>query len=312
MVAGTVRSDVNKQKDRIADESNAVTGPIELQEFSTPLLNIDGDDPTPPSCTRGTIPFSKACAIPPTVLLGISSLDMNIARIHHKVCSVADTHAYVELSTWGDGFSLYGSTCAALIIHSEEHEIQSGRFSTCDDHPWDKPQNKTSRRIIFERPYDPAPAPPPRVVVWLDTVDTESKTNCRIAAYATDITHEGFTIHLDTWHDTKLWIAGASWLAYPAHRKDIWSGTFHTDDIRSRDRPPQLKNDGRVAFRGDVRESVPKKIFVAFNHFDVDVSKNIRVKVRVDEVTPTGMGWHIEGWDDTILYGAGAAFIGFE
>lgn len=41
-----------------------------------------------------------------------------------------------------------------------------------------------------------------------------------------------FTMHLDTWGDSILHSATASWTAYPVGRLDILSGEFSTTDLR--------------------------------------------------------------------------------
>lgn len=275
---------------------------VEIHEFST-LSHHSTAHPEPN--TLGTIPFTTPSSTPPTVLLGLTSLNQSIPCIRCTVRSVADTHAYVELASWADT-EHHSSTCAALVIPQGTSEIQCGRFSTTEDHPCSEPQLKTSRRIAFARPYDA----PPSVVVWLDSVDTGSSANCRVAVCASDVSRDGFTIHLDTWGDTKLWSAGASWLAYPTHTTNIRSGSFHTNDVRP-DLPPQASTAGRVAYGGTALPKAPEKIFVAFNALDVDRWKYVRVQVHTGGATTTGMDWHIESWVNTILYSAGASFIVF-
>ncbi|KAH8978375.1 hypothetical protein EDB86DRAFT_942519 [Lactarius hatsudake] len=51
--------------------------------------------------------------------------------------------------------------------------------------------------------------------------------------------------------------------------------------------------------------------FIALNYLDIDHRANLRVNVYVDSVSTTGLIWHIDSWDNTTLYSAGATIIAF-
>ncbi|EKM59121.1 uncharacterized protein PHACADRAFT_249355 [Phanerochaete carnosa HHB-10118-sp] len=231
-------------------------------------------------------------------------MDVNILRLKAEVRSVADDRAFVNMVTWADTKHC-GSGCSWLSPPSNDPDIQSGRYSTTQDHDHSKSQKKTWHRVTFEHPY----AAPPKVVVWLDSINSGPGHNVRVTAWADGVTSDGFTIHLDTWHDSNLWSAGATWLAHSAWRTDVRSGTFGIEDVRpsSAHRP---KNHGRVSW-GAPEMARPPRVFTALRMLDFRDGKFIRLSMNTSEVTTTGMTWHMDSWEDTIFYQAGAVFVAF-
>jgi len=150
---------------------------------------------------------------------------------------------------------------------------------------------------------------PPKVVVFLNSLDIEHSANCRIGTRATDITAEGFTIHIDTYADSILWSAGATWLAYPSDGIgiNITSGRVSTNDTRSWEQHC-LKNSKTITFENPILIDTPR-VFMALNSLDIDRSRNVRILMSSKNVTGTGMEWHLDSWFDSILYEAGASYI---
>lgn len=182
--------------------------------------------------------------------------------------------------------------------------MASRQFSTEDDDQ-SKPQTKTERRILFDRPY----ASPPKVIVWLNQLDMAHNKNWRVEATATDVTADGFTIHLDTWSDSVLFSATAAWIAHPSSKAGVTSGSYNTTDVRGL-YPPRLRTEGRVDFPAGTFTATPT-VLVAFNKLDVDCVNNLRAKLSAESVSQCGMNWHIYGWSNTQLYSAGASYIAF-
>ncbi|THG95598.1 hypothetical protein EW026_g6084 [Hermanssonia centrifuga] len=253
-----------------------------------------------------TIHFSVPSSTPYTVLLGIHHL-----AAYHGVelslkcdlLSVADNSARLNLKSWGNTIQ-NSSGCAWLSFPAEDPDFQSGRFESSDYQQTTKPEAST--RIAFAHPY----AAPPKVVVWLDTIHTDADTIHGIRTYASDISADGFILHLGTWHDTKLRLAGATWAAYSAGRTDICSGSYNTCDVRCYTKP-QLENSARIAFGGSYFPK-PPRVFLALNSLDIDHQQPMRIDASATDITNTGMTWHINSWDDTIMYAAGASFIAFD
>ena len=86
----------------------------------------------------------------------------------------------------------------------------------------------------------------------------------RVRASATDISSTGFTLHIDSLDETQLFGAGASWIAYPAGKVGVVSGTCRTEGIT-----PQLRsNEGIIGDGGELKfmssfNAVPQ-VFIAF------------------------------------------------
>ncbi|PSR76915.1 hypothetical protein EW026_g6083 [Hermanssonia centrifuga] len=241
------------------------------------------------------------------ILLGINALDMADSTDLSLKCSLlsfADNSARLNLQSWGNTIQ-YSSGCSWLSVPADDPDFQSGRYYTIDHQQWSKPQ--VSTRIVFKRSYPS----PPKVVVWLDTIHTDANTNCRAHVYPSDVATDGFTLHLDTWHDTKLHLAGATWVAHSSDRTDIHSGSFCTEDVKTTAHP-QLENSARIAFNGANFSSSPR-IFMALNKLDIGRQRNLRVSpVHASDVTNTGMTWHLNSWAETELFSAGASFVAYE
>jgi hypothetical protein len=214
----------------------------------------------------------------------------------------------IQIDSWGSTI-LYDGACIWFGVPSDDAndppDYQVGQFSTSEDHPWDQPQNLTSRRINFPRAYSVLP----NVVVWLNGLDINFNTNWRVRAYATDIDPTGFTIHIDSWSDTLLYWGNISWIAYPGDNPNTTSGVFSTSDVRPWNQP-QFHTVGHVDFQnGTVPKQTPPHVLVALNSIDIDHNYNLRINVFADNITSTGMDWSIDSWYDTILYDAGVSYI---
>lgn len=73
---------------------------------------------------------------------------------------------------------------------------------------------------------------------------------------------------------------------------------------------PQSNQSKRITF-GDVEFWKDPTVFVALNSIDIDHHHNLRVRAYVDGISKGGLVWHIDSWNDTILYSAGASIIAF-
>lgn len=209
----------------------------------------------------------------------------------------------INIDSWRNP-TICSSGCTWLEVGPNNSDFQFGKFSTLEDHPSDQSQVSTKRTITFSRAYHA----PPLVVVWLTAFDMGLEKILRLKTYATDVTATGFNIHIDTWGDSVLYSATASWVSYPVHKDNIFSGTFSTWDI-SRDGCHQLTNSASVNFGTNVFHATPTRILLALNSLDIDFSQNTGVKVWTSSINSGGMTWHIDSWGDTALHGAGCSYI---
>ncbi|KAH9031302.1 hypothetical protein EDB84DRAFT_1492759 [Lactarius hengduanensis] len=89
-----------------------------------------------------------------------------------------------------------------------------------------------------------------------------------------------------SWRTRSFYAARACWIAYPEDHEHIFSKSINTMD----ETPP---------------------VFIALNYLDIDCRTNLRVNAYVESVSTTGLIWHIDSWDNTTLYSAGATIIAF-
>lgn len=216
-------------------------------------------------------------------------------RVRCYSSEIKETHFKISIDGWA-GTKLYEARCAWLEI---EADFQSGTYSTEEDHSWLEPRKVNSRNVIFSRQYTTAP----RVVVWLSQIDMRRDRNWRVKAYATQVTATGFTLHIDTWGDSELHTAAASWVSYTPGIPGVFDGSFGTSGPSG-----QLSTTGHAEFDKNVF-ALPPRVIVGINSLDIDCDRNLRLAVRTTAVSSTGMTWHLDSWRDTKLYSAGASYI---
>lgn len=237
---------------------------------------------------------------------------------------------------------------AALDIAMTPDSTDTGVFNTMDVRPWYLPQLENSKSVVFAPPYQAAPDIAMGLTAldvdrranlriaalasgvsstdftaslnawadtvlysagctWLNELDVANKRNARVRAYVADVDTKGFTVHIDTWADTTLYSAGVTWIAYPAGKAGIVSGTFGTGDVRPWYQP-RANTSATIAFPSG-GFTAPPRVLVALTALDVDRRANLRIVSSANNITTSGMTWHLDSWADTILYSAGAAYI---
>ncbi|RDB16910.1 hypothetical protein Hypma_002549 [Hypsizygus marmoreus] len=245
---------------------------------------------------------------PPTIPLGLTALDINKnhgIRVKAYLDNLTRESVTVRLDGWGDTV-LNGAMCNWLPFYTSDRELQSGSASTLDVPTRTPSQATTAIEVTFPKgPF----AAPPLVVVWLNMLDFDEKHNWRIKATASDITCFGFVMHLDTWGDTILNAAAATWIAYPANLPNIMSGSFKVTDVRPW-HEPRLENKGSAQFRAALQTT--PGIRGGLNMLDIACKADLRIKVGWSNVDETGLEWNIDSWSDTILYDAGASYIALQ
>lgn len=244
---------------------------------------------------------------PPSLALGLNWLDIGRStnpRVKTYQQDTTTTKTDIHIDTWGDT-TLYSAGVSWFHHAANDADFQSGSWSTTEDHPFEQPQTVTQKQIVFPRAY----SAPPKVIVWLTQLDVRNNANFRVRALVSDITATGFKLNLDTWADSTLYRASASWIAHPAGKAGVVSGSFSTDDVRSWDKP-RLVTSGTTAFPASTFTK-PPNVLVALTAIDVDKATNPRVKAVASAITKDGMTWNLDAWADTILYRAAASYIAY-
>ncbi|KAJ7257183.1 hypothetical protein B0H12DRAFT_1015479 [Mycena haematopus] len=255
----------------------------------------------------GVVTLPQTYVAPPRLSIGLKVLDIAAGtnvRVKTSISDGDNEKFTAHADTWG-GTTLYSSAIDALVLKPANLNILCSEFSTGQDHAWQKPQLETKGRIEFERPF----VTPPKVLVYLKEIDAGNGSSVRVKTYVTDIDAKGFTVHINTWADTKLYSAIASWVAYPEDKDYIASGRANTMDVRAWNKP-QLHNSKAIKFDfGGTAFWKDPQVFLGLNFIDIASSKNLRIKAYGSDISAEGFTWHLDSWCDTILYSAGISYI---
>ncbi|KAH8978377.1 hypothetical protein EDB86DRAFT_2816114 [Lactarius hatsudake] len=257
--------------------------------------------------TQRTLNFPRPFVEPPRLAHGLRVLDIgdnaNIrvsSILQHITKSSADCNIITRANT-----TLYHAVANVFALAPCDLDFLTGEHM-CSF--WKNPNDPASVRIDFERPFV---TPPKVVVVFFNRIEFDKDHNWRVVTTASNIDAKGFTLNIETWSDTVLYAAQTCWIAYPEDRERIFSTSVSTMDIRPWDQQ-QLEHSGEISFTSSSVEFFKKpSAFIALNHLDVDCKADLRINAYVDPITTTRLVWHIDSWDDTVLYAAGATIIAF-
>ena len=269
----------------------------------------------PSKATSRTIAFFPGqYQEPPNLAPGLCSLDLAHevpARANITVDSITASSFKINLETWGNS-KLYSASATWMEHKGTARECFSGHFDTQElmqgsgGFKFTKKgaRSENSKEIRFPHAFKRDC----EVVCWLSRLDMAGgETNYRLRAYATNMTPHGFTAHIDTWGDSVLNGAAMTWIAFPKNKRLVQSGSFGTGDVRSWSNP-KPKNSTRVNFSQNAFQRKPT-VLVALNMLDMGGNSDLRIRVHADEVTEQGFQWHLDTWDDSTLYAAGASWI---
>lgn len=213
----------------------------------------------------------------------------------------ASAKATVHLDAWDDTVLLRAG-CSWLDVCKHDRDFQFGSSSTGK---LNANQKKTSTPVKFDKPYASAP----NVVVCFKELDVANDAHCRVNASASEITAKGFTLTIETWDDTTVHAATATWIAYPSTRSNIQSGNFHPKNTGTVEKP-QVQNCTNIKFEKKFERD--PYVFVALNCLDISKDKFMRVKTFTKDVKPESMELHIESWDDTVMFSVGACWLAIQ
>lgn len=112
---------------------------------------------------------------------------------------------------------------ASTIGVEQGSEMLFSDFDT-DGEMWTGNGKRTRRvDVVFSEPFKAAP----NVMVTLEMLDIDHRSNHRAETVTENITPEGFTIVFRTWGDTKIARARASWMALGGiEAEDNWDDMY--------------------------------------------------------------------------------------
>ncbi|KAI9457315.1 hypothetical protein BJY52DRAFT_1212579 [Lactarius psammicola] len=264
------------------------------------LLSFD----TGTQSTEVTLGFSRPFVSRPRLPHGIRHLDMDSdhpIKVQSEIPFITKDWANCRFFTWG-GAILHRGIGDVFALAPGDLEFLTGEHLR---YPWKDPNSPASVRIDFERPF----VTPPKVVVFFNLISFNESRNWRAITTASDIDAKGFTLNIETWSDTIFHRAQACWIAYPEDREHIFSTSVSTIDIRPTYNR-QHQHNKEISFKS-VEFFKKPSVFMALNYLDIDCKTNLRLNAYVDDISTTSLVWHIDSWDDTVIYAAGATIIAF-
>ncbi|CAH0032818.1 unnamed protein product [Clonostachys rhizophaga] len=247
----------------------------------------------------------------PRIAVGLKSLDIGNSghiRIRAQAVEVTEDEFVVNVDTWMDT-QLFNATATWIEFGPEDSDYQVGEFNTRSSQPPQPDENEVRRYRKHFSFSSGTYSEPPNVVVWLSALDIDKSRNYRVRALARNCTATGFDLDIESWLDTILYSATASWVAYPKNSDSAVSGRVSTLDVRTWF-PAIPENHKEVTFPAKFFDKVPK-LFVGISEIDMDSSANLRVKTYADSLSQDGFVWHGDTWLDSQLYAVSADWIAF-
>ncbi|KAG8983580.1 hypothetical protein FRB94_007503 [Tulasnella sp. JGI-2019a] len=276
--------------------------PVNQNTFYTGRLRLSGSDKAQPE-KQAEVPILNQTGL----AIGLNYLDFEPEknlRAKAYADNMTPSSAKIHIDTWWDSIFNAGG-CTWLEVGKNDRDFQFGVFSTFEDHPRNDFKSKTSREISFDKPF----ADPPKIVCWFNSVDVGSNGPCRIKTYAENITRTGFTLCITAWDGTALYEAKTTWIAHPADRSNITSGAYDTKEV-CRENAPQARYERDILFDRNFRKA--PLVLTALNMLDFDKGTPIKVKTLCTNVTERSMTWHLDTWNQTIRYSAGASYLAIQ
>jgi hypothetical protein len=258
--------------------------------------------------TEKSINFPRPFVGRPRLAHGLREKDITNDEKTSTYQNITRSSADRNIITWAESNLL--STAVDVLALSPSDCILTGEHMRCLR---TNPSAPAYVRINFERPFQT----PPKVAVFLNYVELEKSCDWRVQTFALDIDVDGFVLFVGTDPnlDAGFYAARVGWIAYPEDRANIFSTSISTLDVRPVNQP-KLRTRREISFdssefRGRPTFRKTPSAFIGLNSFNIDCHSNIRVNAYVDNVTTSGLAWHLDSWADSIVYSAGATIIAF-
>lgn len=243
--------------------------------------------------------FSEPYSEPPRVLIGLSWLDFGCEDLLRAHASVYDTtpKSFKPILEFWEATICWGIGASWLEIAPGDSDMQTGRCSTVGLERDTRTPNHTNmiRHVRFYHLYEEIP----EVVCWFVHLDSSHLANHRMEVFPENITRAGFDMHFQTWGDSSIWELGSEWMAFSKGRPDIFPiphTTFKGATVKE------------ILFRDHTFQR-PPSCFVALTKIDSLAGKNLRVSLKVMDVTEHSMRVQLHTWLDSHNFDAGFAGV---
>lgn len=197
------------------------------------------------------------------------------------------------------------------MVHLDKPGPDTGIFNTEEVRPTTKPCLSTSRTIAFPRNHYKKP---PHLAAGFRSLHLSHETNARANLVADNITTDSFQITLETWGESTMYAASATWIETKANVKECLFGEFDTQDLadapENKNSQAQRENSKKIRFRRPFKKDC--EVICWLNRLDMAGGEsNYRIRAYASDVTREGFIAHIDTWADSVLNGAAMCWIAF-
>ncbi|KAF7504909.1 hypothetical protein GJ744_001630 [Endocarpon pusillum] len=159
------------------------------------------------------VKFSEYYDAPPTVVVSFYHLDLkptgNAWRVRAYANDITTTGFTVGAESWASS-EAYAVGVSWIAVPANSTTFRAGSYSTSALHDWRNPSQLHSKALAFSSPLQHNPS----VFTGLNYIDMANDRNLRIKLTQDSISGAGFTWHIDSWFDSKIMVASASYLAW--------------------------------------------------------------------------------------------------
>lgn len=168
----------------------------------------------PPQENARAIKFARPFKAEPEVVCWLNRIDMESGedrnwRVRAYADNVSPQGFSAHIDTWSDSV-LNGAAMCWIAFPKGKARVACGSFSTGDVRSWSNPKPKNSAWVGFR---EGAFKNKPTVLVALNMLDMAGNADLRVLVDVDEVSPDGFRWHLDTWDDSTLYTASASWIA---------------------------------------------------------------------------------------------------
>ncbi|RPB08331.1 hypothetical protein P167DRAFT_359293 [Morchella conica CCBAS932] len=157
------------------------------------------------------VSFEHEYSFPPVVVVWLSALAMDKRtdwRVKTYVSQVTTTGFTLHIDTWGDS-NLYGAESTWLAYPADMPRILSGSYNTLQVRLSHPARQVTTGTVDFGNTFQTTP----RVFVALNYIDMDHVRNLRFFMRQVVVDRSKMDWSLNTWEDSILYAAGASYIA---------------------------------------------------------------------------------------------------
>jgi len=214
-----------------------------------------------------------------------------------------------------------------IMVHLSKARQDDGHFSTTEVKSADEPSLSTSRIVAFPRnPYKQ----PPNIAAGFRSLNISSEGPVRANLTANEIKKETFKIAIETWGNSTLYAAGATWIEHKAQARECIFGQFDTQDAsppnaQSATAPKASVTKQHVVHTDPVPQKYgqpcffpkpfhePPNVVVWLNRLDLGsgIERDYKIRASISEVEGQSFTAHLDTWDDGELNGAAMCWIAF-